>query len=148
MAVGQAKNSPSMQTRAFTLVPLLTEVIPRVLQRPHKYRICTRIQKLNFRTLLDAKAERSRHHTYWEEDWYMCTARDPRRDGFFRNSSDNYIIFTFGEHTRKHGIGFAINKRFSHLITEARGIPDTSGRLIFMNILLHDAKHSTTLICT
>jgi len=136
-----------MQACALTLVLLLLGMLTRVLQRPHKDRPRTRIQTLNCRTLLDDERLCELDAALAEKNIDMCALQETRRDGFFSTTSDNYMIFTFGESSGHRGIGFAIHKRYAHLITETRGIPETDGRLMFVKLLLHDAEHPTTLIC-
>ena len=46
------------------------------------------------------------------------------------------------------GVGFAIHKRLDHLVTAARGLPETDGRIMLIDMLLHNATHPTTLICS
>ena len=59
----------------------------------------------------------------------------------------HYVVYCFGEGSGKNGAGIAVHKRFIHLISTKRGIPDSDGRLMTMNILLHDEHHPVTLIC-
>ena len=62
-------------------------------------------------------------------------------------TSKNYKIFWFGEHPGRGGVGFAVHTKFVHLVKTVRGVPDSDGRLITMDILIHDSKHPVTLIC-
>ena len=132
----------------FMLVLLGLVMLPRVLQRPHKNRDRTRIQTLNCRILLADGRLIDLDAALTEKGIDLCALQETRRDGFISTTTENYAIFTFGECSDHRGIGFAVHKRFAHLITATRGIPDTDGRLMLMDILLHDAKHPTTLICS
>jgi exonuclease III len=62
-------------------------------------------------------------------------------------TSKNYKIFWFGEHTGRGGVGFAVHKKFVHLVRAVRGFPDSDRRLITMDILIQDSNHPVTLIC-
>ena len=122
-------------------------MLTRVLQRPHKDRLRTCIQTLNCRTLLDDQRLDDLDDALTNKNIDICALQETRRDGFFNTTSKNYSIYTFGEYSGHRGVGVAIHKHYAHLITEARGIPQSDGRLMFVNILLHDAQHPTTLIC-
>ena len=143
----ERKHSPSIQARALTLVLLLLGMLTRILQRPHKDRLRTRIQTLNCRTLLDDQRLDDLDDALMEKKIDICALQETRRGGFVTTSTKNYSIFTFGECSGKYGVGFAIHKRYAHLITETRGVPETDGRLMFVKMLLQDTKHPTTLIC-
>ena len=47
----------------------------------------------------------------------ICAPQETRRNGFYATPSKNFLIYTFGEREGHYGVGFAINKRFEHLIT-------------------------------
>ena len=146
-AEGQAKHSPSMKARVFTLVLLAIGMLPRVLQRPDKHRPRSRVQTLNCRTLLDDARLIDLDVALTEKNIDMCALQETRRDGFFSNSSENYTILTFGECSGRSGVGFAVHKRLAHLITSARGVPESDGRIMIVDLLLHDTERATPLIC-
>ena len=52
-----------------------------------------------------------------------------------------------GECSGSLGVVFAIHKRFEHLVVTKRGVPDSDGRLMLIDILLTDTSKPTTLIC-
>ena len=136
-----------MKARVIAFVLLMAGMLPRVLQRPRKHRPRTRISSLNCRTLLDDVRLIDLDAALTEKNIDMCALQETRRDGFTTTSSDNYAIFTFGECSGCSGVGFAIHKRFAHLLVSTRGISETDGRLMVIDLLLHDAKHPTQLIC-
>ena len=130
-----------------TLVLLLLGMLNRVLQRPHPNRLRTRIQTINCRTLLDDQRLDDLDVALTEKGIDICALQETRREGFISTSTTNYAIFTFGECSGKYGVGFAIHKRYEHLITEKRGIPNTDGRIMLIKMLLDDTQHPTTMIC-
>jgi exonuclease III len=60
--------------------------------------------------------------------------------------SENYKIYWYGELSDRGGVGFAIKKQFVHLVKDVKGVPDSDGRIITMDILLHDPKHPVTVV--
>ena len=105
-----------MKAGVIAFVLLMAGMLPRVLQRPHKHRPRTRISSLNCRTLLDDARLIDLDAALTEKNIDMCALQETRRDGFTTTSSDNYTIFTFGECSGHSGVGFAIHKRFAHLL--------------------------------
>ena len=136
-----------MKASIIAFVLLMAGMLTRVLQRPHEHRPRTRILTLNCRTLLDDARLIDLDAALTEKNIAMCALQETRRDGFFTTSSSNYAIFTFGECSGRSGVGFAIHKRFAHLIISTRGVPETDGRLMVVDLLLHDANYPTQLIC-
>ena len=53
-----------------------------------------------------------------------------RRDGYMNTVTDNYKIYWFGEDSGHRGVGFALHKRYFHLVKAVHPIPDSNGRLI------------------
>ena len=121
---------------------------PRVLQRARGGRDRTRIGTLNCRTLLADERMFELDAALTAKGIDICTLQETRRDGFMSFKTENYEVFYFGECSGKSGVGIAVHKRFLHLISATRGIPDSDGRLMTMDVLLHDARHPVTLICS
>ena len=42
---------------------------------------------------------------------------------------------------------FAVHKKYAHLVSNVRGLPQSDGRIMSMDVLLHDANYPVTLIC-
>ena len=78
----------------------------------------------------------------------ICALQETRRDGFLSFKTENYQVYYYGECIGKGGVGFAIHKRFLHLISPPRGIPQSDGRLMTIDVLLHDTHYPVTLICS
>ena len=116
---------------------------PRVLKRQSRSRIAT----VNCRTLLDDSRLDELDSALSNKHIDICALQETRRNGFFTTSTTNYCIYTFGERSGYMGVGFAVHKSFSHLIKGVRGVPNTDGRIILLNILLSDTKQPSTLIC-
>ena len=119
----------------------------RVLTRARRRSTRTRIGTLNCRTLLADDTLTELDTTLTENNLSVCALQEVRRSGLLSRSSENYKIFWFGEHTGRGGVGFAVHNRFVHLVKAVRGVPDSDGRLITMDILIHDSKLPITLIC-
>ena len=119
----------------------------RVLTRARRRRDRTRIATLNCRTLLADETLTELDITLTENNVSVCALQEVRRVGFMSQTSKNYKIFWFGEHPGRGGVGFAVHTKFVHLVKTVRGVPDSDGRLITMDILIHDSKHPVTLIC-
>ena len=45
------------------------------------------------------------------------------------------------------GVGFAVHKKFVHLVKAARSVPDSDDRIMTLDILLHDTEQPVTLVC-
>ena len=132
-----------------SLLAILTLVmLPRVLQRPSNNHSRTRIQTFNCRTLLDDERLNELDIALSSKGIDICALQETRRDGFFRITTGNFVVYTFGEVRGKSGVGFAIHKRLAHLVTAARGIPNTDGRIMLVDMLLYNASRSTTLVCS
>ena len=119
----------------------------RVLKRARKRRDRTRIATLNCRTLLADETLTELDITLTENNVSVCALQEVRRTGLMSQMTKNYKIFWFGEHPGRGGVGFAVHKKFVHLVKTVRGVPNSDGRLITMDILIHDSKHPVTLIC-
>ena len=119
----------------------------RVLTRARRRKDRTRIATLNCRTLLADETLTELDITLTENNVSVCALQEVRREGFMSQTSKNYKIFWFGEHPGRGGVGFAVHSKFVHLVKTVRGVPDSDGRLITMDILIHDSKHPVTLIC-
>ena len=118
-----------------------------MLTRARRRRDRTRIATLNCRTLLADETLTELDITLTENNVSVCALQEVRREGFMSQTSKNYKIFWFGEHPGRGGVGFAVHTKFAHLVKTVRGVPDSDGRLITMDILIHDSKHPVTLIC-
>ena len=116
---------------------------PRVLKRQSR----TRISTVNCRTLLDDSRLDELDSALSNKHIDICALQEIRRNGFYTTNTSNYCIYTFGECSGHRGVGFAVHKKFSHLIEAVRGVPETDGRIILLEILLSDNKQSTTLVC-
>ena len=126
------------------MLPLLP---PRVLHR-HKSnrRSCTRIATFNCRTLFDDHRVTELDTALTKKGIDICALQETRRIGFNVTPSKNFLIYTFGEREGHYGVGFAINKRFEHLITAARATSESQGRFIRIDLRMHDEKQSVTLL--
>ena len=112
---------------------------PRVLKRQSR----TRISTVNCRTLLDDSRLDELDSALSNKHIDICALQEIRRDGFYTTNTSNYCIYTFGECSGYRGVGFAVHN-ISHLIEAVRGVPETDGRIILLEILLSDNKQSTT----
>ena len=82
-----------------------------------------------------------------EKGVMICALQEIRRDGFMSKRTKNYEIYWYGEGSGNRGVGFAVHSKYAHLVSNVHGVPESDGRIISMDILLHDAKHPVTLIC-
>ena len=121
---------------------------PRILQRARDGHDRTRIGTLNCRTLLSDARMFELDTALMAKGMDICALQETRRDGFLSFKTDNYIVYYFGECSGKNGVGIAVHNRFTHLISSPRGIPSSDGRLMTIDILLHDVNHPVTLICS
>ena len=121
---------------------------PRILQRARNGHDRTRIGTLNCRTLLSDARMFELDTALMAKGMDICALQETRRDGFLSFKTDNYIVYYFGECSGKNGVGIAVHNRFTHLISSPRGIPSSDGRLMTIDILLHDVNHPVTLICS
>ena len=137
-----------MRTHLFVLLLLMAEMQPRVLQRASDGRDRTRIGTLNCRTLLADERLLELDAALTAKGMDICALQETRRGGFMSFKTENYEVFYFGECSGKGGVGIAVHKRFLHLISSTRGVPESDGRLMTMDILLHDEHHPVTLICS
>lgn len=120
---------------------------PRMLTRARRRSDRTRIATLNCRTLLADETLTELDITLTENNVSICALQEVRRDGFMSMATKNYKIYWFGECSGRGGVGFAVHNKFVHLVKAVRGIPDSDGRLITMDVLMHDSKHPVTVIC-
>ena len=137
-----------MRAHIFLLALLTLVMLPRVLQRSKNNCLRTCIQTFNCRTLLDDERLDELDSALSKKGIDICALQETRRDGFFRISTDNFVVYTFGECSGHRGVGFAIHKRLAHLVTAARGVPETDGRIMLIDVLLYNATHPTTLVCS
>ena len=137
-----------MLIRVLVPLVLMLALQPRVLQRAHDGRDRTRISTLNCRTLLADERMCELDAALTAKGIDICALQETRREGFMSFKTVHYVVYCFGEGSGKNGVGIAVHKRFIHLISTKRGIPDSDGRLMTMNILLHDEHHPVTLICS
>ena len=70
-----------------------------------------------------------------------------RRDGFTSTFTDNFKIYWFGEGSGQRGVGFALHKQYVHLVKAVHPIPGSNGRIMTMDILLHDNNTPVTVVC-
>ena len=106
----------------------------------------TRTQIINCRTLLDDERLNELDSALTEKGIDICALQETRRDGFFCVPTDNYSVYTFGECSGSRGVGFAIHNRLAHP-TAARGVSNTHGRIMLVDVLLYNATHPATIIC-
>ena len=121
---------------------------PRVLKLSAKRFNRTRLATLNCRTLLADEKLDDLDASLTEKRVAICALQETRRDGFLSKNTKNFKIFWYDECSGKQGVGFAVHKKLLHLISAVRGIPDSDGRIMTMDIMLHDASHPVTLILT
>ena len=120
---------------------------PRVLKRARKRIDRTRLATLNCRTLLDDSTLADLDITLTENNIALCALQETRRDGCLSVLTDNYKIYWYGECSGHRGVGFAVHRKFVHLVKDVRGIPNSDGRLMTLDILLHDNNNPVTFIC-
>ena len=120
---------------------------PRMLKRARKRCDRTRLATLNCRTLLADETLDDLDVTLTENGVVLCALQETRRNECMSTSTENFKIFWYGECSGHRGVGFAVHKKFAHLVTNVRGIPNSDGRLMKMDILLHDTDHPVTFIC-
>ena len=120
---------------------------PRMLKRARKRTDRTRIATLNCRTLLADETLDDLDVTLTKNQIDLCALQETRRDGFMSTSTENFIIFWYGECSGHRGVGVAIHKKYAHLVSNTRGIPESNGRLMTMDILLHDTEQPVKLVC-
>ena len=129
-------------------LPIETSVPkPRVLKRSRKRWDRTRLATLNCRTLLADETLDELDDSLSANRITICALQEIRRDGLLSTHTKNYKIFWYGECSGHRGVGFAIHKKYVHLVSAVRGLPDYDGRIMPMDILLHDANHPVRLIC-
>ena len=114
---------------------------PRILQRARNGHDRTRIGTLNCRTLLSDSRMFELDTALTAKGMDICALQETRRNGFLSFNTENYVVYYFGECSGKNGVGIAVHKRFTHLISSPRGIPSSDGRLMTIDILLHDVNH-------
>ena len=120
---------------------------PRVLKRSRKRCDRTRLATLNCRTLLTDETLDDLDDSLTKKGISICALQETRRDGLLSTYTKNYKIFWYGECSGHRGVGFAVHKRYVHLVSALRGLPESDGRIMSMDILLDDANHPATLIC-
>ncbi len=120
---------------------------PRVLKRARKRCDRTRLATLNCRTLLADESLDDLDISLTEQGVMICALQETRRNGFLSTNTENFKIFWYGECSGQRGVGFAVHNKYVHLVSAVRGIPESNGRLMSMDILLHDANHPVNLIC-
>ena len=120
---------------------------PRLLTRARKRCDRTRIATLNCRTLLANESLEDLDITLTENKVTLCALQEVRRDGFTSMFTDNFKIYWFGEGSGQRGVGFALHKHYVHLVKAVHPIPGSDGRIMTMNILLHDNNIPVTIVC-
>ena len=120
---------------------------PRMMTRARRRCDRTRLATLNCRTLLNDRTLDDLDLTLSDNNIALCALQEVRRDGFMNTVTDNYKIYWFGEGSGHRGVGFALHKRYVHLVKAVHPIPDSNGRLITMEIYLNDNNIPVTIIC-
>ena len=132
----------------FVQLPIETTLPqPRLLKRSRKRCDRTRLATLNCRTLLADESLDDLDASLIENGISICALQETRSDGLLSTYTDNYKIFWYGECCGHRGVGFAVHKKYVNLVSAVRGFPGSDGRIMSMDILLHDAKYPVTLIC-
>lgn len=121
--------------------------IPRLMKRTRKRCDRTRVSTLNCRTLLADVTLDDLDATLIASDIAVCALQEVRRDGSLSTTTSHYKIYWYGEHSGRGGVGFAVHKKYVHLVKDVRPVPNSDGRLLLLDILLHDTKYPTTLLC-
>ena len=106
----------------------------------------TRLATLNCRTLLADETLADLDITLSDNNVALCALQEVRRDGFTSTLTDNYKIYWFGEGSVQRGVGFALPKRYVHLVKAVHPFLGSDGRIITMEILLHDNNTPVTII--
>ena len=60
----------------------------------------------------------------------ICALQETRRDGFMSTLTENYKIYWYGECSGHRGVGFAVHKKFVHLVKNPRPVPNSDGRIM------------------
>ena len=89
---------------------------PRILTRAKRRCNRTRIATLNCRTLLADETLADLDVTLSENGIALCALQETRRDGFQSMFTNNYKIYWFGECPGHWGVGFAVHKKYIHLV--------------------------------
>ena len=131
-----------VQPRDATSVPR-----PRLLTRARKRRDRTRLATLNCRTLLADETLDDLDVTLSDNNIALCALQETRRDGFTSICTNNFKIYWYGESSGQRGVGFALHKSYVHLVKAVHSIPGSHGRIMTMDILLHDNNNPVTMIC-
>ena len=129
-----------------TLLPQAPQV-PRMLKRARKRCDRTRLATLNCRTLLAPEKLDDLDLALTENGVMLCALQEIRRDGFMSTTTKHFKIYWYGECSGHRGVGFAVHKKFVHLVKAARSVPDSDGRIMTLDILLHDTEQPVTLVC-
>ena len=118
-----------------------------MLTRARKRCDRTRVATLNCRTLLADETLDDLDITLSNNNVTLCALQETRRDGFSSMVTSNYKIYWFGECSGYSGVGFALNKRYIHLVKGVHPFPGSGGRIISIDILLHDNNIPVTFVC-
>ena len=121
--------------------------VPRMLTRARKRSDRTRLATLNCRTLLADDTLDDVDVTLTNHQVDICGLQETRRDGFMSILTANFKIWWYGECSGHRGVGIAVHKKYAHLVSNVRGIPDSNGRLMTMDVLLHDNEKPIKLVC-
>ena len=124
-----------------------TTLPPRMLTRARRRCDRTRLATLNCRTLLADETLADLDVTLSDNGIALCALQETRRDGFSSMCTTNYKIYWYGECSGHRGVGFALHKSYVHLVKAVQPVPDTSGRIMTIDILLNDNATPTTIIC-
>ena len=120
---------------------------PRMLTRARRRCNRTRLATLNCRTLLSDETLADLDITLSDNNIALCALQETRRDGYMSTLTNNYKIYWFNEGSGHRGVGFALHKRYVHLVKAVHPIPGSDGRILTMDILFQDNNTPVTIIC-
>ena len=118
----------------------------RLLKRARKRCDRTRLATLNCRTLLADETLDDLHVSLTNNHVMICELQGIRGDGLLSKRTKNYKIFWYEEGSGSRGVGFAMHYKYAHFISIVCGVPESEGRIIMMDVLLHNYIHPVTLI--
>ena len=90
---------------------------PRVLKRDNKKPVRrTRLATLNCRTLLADELLDDLDDSLSKNNISVCALQEVRRNGLLSTYTKNYKVYWFGECKGHFGVGFAVHKKYEHLV--------------------------------
>ena len=54
----------------------------------------------------------------------LCALQEVRRDGFMSTTTEHFKVYWYGEGSSHRGVGFAVPKKYAHLVKDARPVPN------------------------